>query len=382
MSRIIPSKTAGRQRINQRIAFDARLLPTLGIGRYVSGLLPALAALLGDRLLVLATARDAARIRALVGSAPALAIANARPYRLAEQSAFLLQLLRARPSLIHFPHYNLPLAYPGRFVVTIHDLFSFQYPKIHAGRLPRSVNQQLIRNAVARAAAIITPSRATASEVGRRFPDALERIVPIPEATDRRFHPGRNVRAESAWTAHFGIRHPYVLYLGQWKAYKNLRVLFLAFEEVLERVPRAQLVIAGADPRHPDVPDAARRLPEGAVVLTGRLPDDAVPELYRGAAAVALPSLAEGFGLPVLEAMACGARVVCSDLPVLREIADGVAIFCDPSDPASFARGIVQALDPPPDDRRPELGLERAQAFSWKKAAEETLRVYERALTR
>src|SRR5205823_14160305 len=97
--------------------------------------------------------------------------------------------------------------------------------------------------------------------------------------------------------------------------------------------PASQLVLAGGDPRPPEVRQLAAELPAGSVVPPGRLPESAVPNLYRGAAVVVLPSRAEGFGLPVIEAMACGVPVVCSDLPVLREIADGVAGFCDPADP-------------------------------------------------
>ena len=362
------------------IAFDARLISALGVGRYISGLLPPLAELLGDRLTVISRARDVALVRALLGAGPRVVVGEAPAYRLAEQITLLFGILRLNAALVHFPHYNHPLAYPGRFVVTIHDLFPFQFPEIHSGPVPRTVNQLLIRGAIRRAAAIITPSRATASELARRFPRCRRRIVPIAEAADPRFHSKQNLTAEVAWQAHLKIRPPYVLYLGQWKPYKNVPLLIQAFKEVVRRIPEAQLVLGGHDPRHPEVPNAASELPPGSVVLPGRLPDDAVADLYRGAAAVVLPSRAEGFGLPVIEAMACGTRVVCSDLPVLREIADGVAIFCDPDDPGSFARGIMRALRPPEGDRSRELGLARAQTFSWRRAAEDTVRVYEGVL--
>jgi alpha-1,3-rhamnosyl/mannosyltransferase len=362
------------------IGFDARLIGALGIGRYISGLLPELAQLLGRRLTVLAGRPDAAIVRALIGGEPELLTVNAQPYRLAEQSLLPLSLLRADLDLIHFPHYNLPLIKPGHFVVTVHDLFPFQFPEIHSGLLPRAVNQMLMRNAVRHAERIITPSAATALAVKQNFPASAGRVLSIPEAADDRFNATRNPEGEAAWQMRLGIRPPYLFYLGQWKAYKNLPLLLEAFKMVRQTHPNAQLVIAGDDPRHPEVRHAAAGLPEGSIVLPGRLPESAVPDLYRGAAAVVLPSRAEGFGLPVIEAMACGVPVICSDLPVLRELADGVAVFCDPGDPAAFARAIGETLDAPTTTRSRQLGIERARSFTWARAARETVAAYEAAL--
>jgi len=362
------------------IGFDARLIGALGIGRYISGLLPELAQLLGRRLTVLANPPDAAIVRALIGGEPELLTINAQPYRLAEQSLLPLSLRRADLDLIHFPHYNLPLIKPVHFVVTVHDLFPFQFPEIHSGPLPRAVNQMLMRNAVRRAKRIITPSAATALAVKQNFPASADRVLSIPEAADDRFQANRNPEGEAAWQMRLRIRPPYVFYLGQWKAYKNLPMLVEAFTLVHATHPNAQLVIAGDDPRHPEVRQLAAALPEGSVVLPGRLPESAVPDLYRGAAVVVLPSKAEGFGLPVIEAMACGVPVICSDLPVLHELAEGVATFCDPNDPAAFARAIAQILDAPSTIRARQLGIERAQRFSWERSARQTVQAYESAL--
>jgi glycosyltransferase involved in cell wall biosynthesis len=362
------------------IGFDARLIGALGIGRYISGLLPELAQLLGRRLTVLASRPDAAIVRALIGGEPELLTVNARPYRLAEQSLLPLSLRRADLDLIHFPHYNLPLIKPVHFVVTVHDLFPFQFPEIHSGPLPRAVNQMLMRNAVRRAERIITPSAATALAVKQNFPASADRVLSIPEAADDRFQAARNPEGEAAWQVRLGIRPPYVFYLGQWKAYKNLPMLLDAFKMVRQTHPNAQLVIAGDDPRHPEVRQAAAAMPEGSVVLPGRLPESAVPDLYRGAAVVVLPSKAEGFGLPIIEAMACGVPVICSDLPVLHELADGVAVFCDPNDPAAFARAIAHTLDAPSTTRARQLGIERAKSFTWERSARQTVQAYEAAL--
>ena len=363
-----------------RIGFDARLLGALGIGRYISGLLPALADSLKDRLVVIARRKDVAIVRALTAGRGGLIPCDASPYRLGEQSVLLLKLTRADLAMVHFPHYNLPIAFPGRFVTTIHDLFSYQFPEIHSSVIPRAVNRLLIENAVRRAAAIITPSSATADQVVARFPRVRGRIHPIAEAVDDRFTAVRNPAAEAAWLKYYRITPPYVLYLGQWKAYKNVPLLLEAFSRLRSRRPDCQLVLAGHDPRHPEVPAAAARLPPGSVVLPGRVADDAVPELYRAAAAVVMPSRAEGFGLPVLEAMACGVPIVCSDIPVLREIAEGVAIFCDPADATSFANGMLEALGRQPGDQWSQRGVAQARRFSWERAAQETIAIYGRVL--
>lgn len=359
-----------------RIGFDARLIGTLGIGRYISGLLPPLVRLLPGRLTIITRRKDASFVRNLVGPGAALLLSDAHPYRLGEQTALLAALMRARFSLVHCPHYNFPLAYPGNLVITIHDLFSFDFPEIHSGLLPRFLNRLLIRGAVRRARRIITPSRATAAAVAARFPKSRDRLLTIPEAAAPQFQGTGDHASEARDQTRFGIRAPYFLYLGQWKAYKNLPVLIEAFTQVLRDFPGAQLVLAGHDPRHMEVPRAATAL-GGAIVLPGRLPEEAIPGLYRGAAALVLPSRAEGFGLPVVEALACGTPVVCSDLPVLREIAEGVAAFCDPADPATFAQAMLAALRAPDDDGRREARVSRARRFSWERAAQQTFEAYE-----
>lgn len=330
--------------------------------------------------MVISQPQDVALVRALTEGSAHIVGSTAHPYRVAEQTILLLQLAARRLEMMHFPHYSLPLGYPGRFVVTIHDLFSYQFPEIHSHRLPRIANQALLSGAVRRAHSIITPSRSTADQVGLRFPSRADRVVAIPEAAGGRFGPERSPEAEEAWQRYFGLRPPYFLFLGQWKAYKNVPLLIKAFTALHNRRPDTQLVIGGHDNRHPEIPAAAAALPAGSVVLPGHLPDDAIPDLYRGAAAVVVPSRAEGFGLPVLEAMACGVAVICSDIPVLHEVAGEAAIFADPGSEESFASAMLMALDHAAIADRITRGIERARRFSWQKAADETLRVYERAL--
>ena len=116
----------GARRTTGRIGFDARLIGALGIGRYISGLLPPLARLLGERLVVIAQPHDAAVVRGLLGSRPQLEFLEAPPYRLAGQTRLPLLLARQGLDLVHFPHYDIPLLAPGRFLATIHDLFPLE----------------------------------------------------------------------------------------------------------------------------------------------------------------------------------------------------------------------------------------------------------------
>ncbi len=134
---------------------------------------------------------------------------------------------------MHFPHYNLPIAFPGRFVTTIHDLFSFRFPDIHSGVIPRTANHLLIANAVSGARAIITPSQATTDEVGRHVPQGApgsSRSPRPPTNASARAEP----RGRGLVAAVLGITPPYMLYLGQWKTYKNVPLLIEALADPRE----------------------------------------------------------------------------------------------------------------------------------------------------
>ena len=367
--------------MSRRIGFDARMLGRTGIGTYVEGLLRSLPhALEGDRLVVFVQPgkRRAAEELLPAGHQVEIQSAAAEIYRLREQLELPLRFQRARLDLLHVPHYNLPLLSRVATVVTIHDLIPLAFPGIHSSVLPRIWNRLLIQSAVTRARRIIVPSRHTAGDLTRRLGVAEKWIATIPEAA---LGPISGMQVDRGWLERLRIRPPYLLYLGQWKPYKNLSTLLAAFETISAERDDLQLVIGGRDdPRYP-APRAAAAGSRGRILVTGWIPSAALPALYQAAAAFVMPSLYEGFGLPVLEAMAWGSPVVCARATSLPEVAGDAAQYWEPSTGADgLAEAIRVALQQDVTAGLRRRGFEQASRFSWEETARRTAAVYSEVL--
>ncbi len=360
-----------------RVGFDARMLGAGGIGRYIEGLLPELVTQApAFDWVVFARRSDLEQIKALAPAARMGAV-DGTYYRLGEQASLWWHYRSARLDLLHAPHYNQPLGYRGRTIVTIHDLIPMEFPALHSGWLPRAYHRLLIRAAVGRARAIITPSRASAEAVQRRLHPRC-RVVPIREGVAPRWFARGPAPGDQAVPRALGIAAPYFLYVGQWQVHRDVSTAIRALARARTQAPTAQLVLAGRrDPRRPEIPQLIEKLQlNEAVKMLGPVSDESLAALYRNAAAVVVPSLQEGFGLPVLEAMASGAPVICSDIPVLRETAGDAAIRCTPQDEADFGQAMLRTLDPGERARLVAAGSRQAAAFRWSTAASETLTVY------
>ena len=252
-------------------------------------------------------------------------------------------------------------------VVTIHDLAFERFPEAYPRRWRRLYGAG-VRAACRRADAILVPSRATADELAAR-PDADPSKVVItplaaalPEGSD---DPGEVL-------GELGIARPFVLFAGTSEPRKNVGRLVAAFERIASQIPHT-LVLAGAPGwRAPD-PSAV----EGRVIRTGSLSAEQLDALYRSADAFCFPSLSEGFGLPILEAMRRGAPVVSSTAPALVEVAGDAALLVDPGDDEAIANALRRVLTDPAlaDDLR-RKGRERAATFSWERTADLTAEVY------
>jgi glycosyltransferase involved in cell wall biosynthesis len=260
-------------------------------------------------------------------------------------------LQRLRPQLAHF-QYALPLGFRGRSIVTLHDL-SFETDPGVMGRVDRLVFRAVVPRAARRADHVLVVSERTRRDVEERYGLAPEKVTVTPNGVDPSFSPG-------------GERDGYLLFVGAIQRRKDpLTALDAA------RAVGLPLVVAGPEKE----PALAQRLREGGADLRGYVSKAELADLYRGAAALVLPSRFEGFGLPVLEAMACGTPVVAAPEPALREVAGDAAVYAEDGD---FGAAVGRALGE--RDRLSAAGLERARLFSWQETARRTAEIYRRVL--
>ena len=260
-------------------------------------------------------------------------------------------LRRLRPQLAHF-QYALPLGFRGRSVVTLHDI-SFETDAGAMGRVDRLVFRSVVPRAVRRADHVLVVSERTRRDVEERYRLAPEKVTVTPNGVDPSFTPG-------------GERDGYLLFVGAIQRRKDPLAALEAARSV-----GLPLVVAGPEKE----PALAQRLREGGADLRGYVSKTELADLYRGAAALVLPSRFEGFGLPVLEAMACGTPVVAAPEPALREVAGDAAVYAEDGD---FAAAVRRALDE--RERLSAVGLERSRLFSWRETARLTADVYRRVL--
>jgi len=260
-------------------------------------------------------------------------------------------------------------------VSTVHDVFSLSSNDFASEkfRKRRADHYQAVAE---RATRIVAVSEYTRDEFWRHHPINEDRFVVIPEGVEDRFRPeagagGAPVQRE------FGILGPYVLFVGELSVRKNVLNLLDAWAGIPDEAPT--LVLAGRHrPDQLNVPEEVKtRGLAGRVVLTGYFPDQSLPALYAGAECFVYPSLLEGFGLPVLEAMASGTPVVTSDRGALPEVSGGHRIAVDPEDPESIRWGILRVLfDAGLADSLRDRGLRWASLFRWPEVAAKTIAVY------
>jgi glycosyltransferase involved in cell wall biosynthesis len=270
----------------------------------------------------------------------------------------------------------------GRFarVLTVHDAIAFQYPDGYSwsnNLLHRRYVPATLRNVDA----VITVSQAALSDIERFVTLPAGATAVIPNGVDAAFVPVPQLRAEAVARRH-GLRLPYVLHVGSAQARKNVPGLLAAFARLRERQPAYSLALVGtAVPVGRPIRDAIDALGlASAVTAVGAVPSADLPALYSAAAVFAFPSLHEGFGLPVLEAMACGTPVVTAAIPALAETVGDAALLVDPRDADALGAAIERAAaDLELRAMLRDRGLERAAGFTWDRAAQQTIAVYRAA---
>jgi glycosyltransferase involved in cell wall biosynthesis len=369
-----------------RIGIDARKLNDFGIGSYIRNLIEAISRRPeSERYLFRVYVPSGDRVA--LPELPArfeIVEENSPGYSVAELTRFAWRLLRDRLDLFHATHYVIPPLARARAVVTIHDIIHVLYPQFLPNRAALLYARVMIRRALRRADRIITVSYNSKRDLVDYFGIAPSRIEVIYNGVAGRFRADVPRAERDRVAARYGLPRPYLLFLGGEKPHKNVRNVLRAFAEArrARALPHA-LVLAGPMPKNRSRVEAlisALDL-DRRVVRTGIVPEEDLPGLFAGADAFLYPTLYEGFGLPVAEAMACGTPVLTSSTSALQEIAGGYAYLVDPMDVDAIARGIVDlATDPARRAEFTELGKRRAADFSWDRAAGETLRVYAEAL--
>ncbi|MDW8403900.1 glycosyltransferase family 1 protein [Chloroflexus sp.] len=369
-----------------RIGFDARYAGDHfpGIGRYITALLPALSAICRPhRLLVLVNADQS--LPPLTTETVEYAMVRSGPFALSQQLEMPLLARRLRLDLLHSPYIVKPYLLPCPSIVTIYDVLPLRYPQTLSPRGRRFYRLSL-RLAAQSARKLITTSTVSRDDLAFHLRMPRQQIAVTPLAAAPAFAP-QPVDAITDIRMRYALPRHYVLYVGSNKPHKNIDRLVRAWERVIPDLPAAfadtTLVVAGKFDRRYPLPAAIaaeRGLSNRVKVLTNVAEAD-LPALYAGALLFVFPSSYEGFGLPPLEAMACGTPVVCAYAGSLPEVVDEAALTVDPHSMHEIAEGILRVLRSP--DLRLLLrqrGLRRAALFSWQATAQATLAVYEQAV--
>ncbi|MFH0830665.1 MAG: glycosyltransferase family 1 protein [Parcubacteria group bacterium] len=366
-----------------RIAIDARMVRITGIGRYTEELVCA-EVRLGTRPTVFLTPNDAAWWHRRYPNVP-FRISSEPIYSWSEQLVLPARLARERFDLVHFANFNVPLTYRGPFVVTIHDTIPLKFAgERRTSALARQTYLKLLQATLERAQRVIVPSLQVRDELAEI--SDISRVVVIPHGiSDGYFDPATTPAEAAQVFARYRITAPYALYVGNFRAHKNVLTLVKAFAKMRESIPFAELVLTG--PITSKQLQALRSSLPGSVAqqvrLTGPVAEADLRVLYDAARLFILPSLAEGFGLPALEAAARGTAVIAAATTPVREFLHDAVLTFDPQNVEQLADAMV-ILWTNQELRRRQALKARSLALrrGWADVARETLEAYGRALVR
>jgi glycosyltransferase involved in cell wall biosynthesis len=351
------------------------MLDSSGIGVYVRNVVPRIVRLRPEWQFALIGPEARMRDVDWTSLSNVTAIPCAAPiYSLREQVA-LLHCIPRGTDLFWSPHYNIPVFYRGRMLVTVHDVLHLAMPQYARGALKQTYARAMFSAVRRLALAVICVSDFTVAE--------LQRFTPSTSQIVRRIYDG----VEDSWfhipEAASPHAHPYFVYVGNVKPHKNLRVLLDAFGHVrnnltedLVIVGRREGFITGDD----SILECARDFGD-RVAFTGYVSDSILHQYVAHATALVFPSLYEGFGLPAVEAMAAGCPVVASNAASIPEVCGDAALYCDARKTDDLAAGMLRIVhDAELREYLVRLGRERSSLFSWDRCADETIKVMEEVL--
>jgi alpha-1,3-rhamnosyl/mannosyltransferase len=358
-----------------RLGLDARKLADFGIGTYVHHLVLELARRRAEFDVTL-FARPSGR-SLLPDLPPSVRWIDdgSRGYSARELLQMGLKVRRQRLDLFHAPHYVVPVALGAPFVVTVHDVIHLLFPQFLPSRLGYPYARFMLRRALGASRRVIAVSETTRRDLLSRSPATPpEKVVVVPNGIDEAFREVTDGAVPAA-LARLGLRRPYLLFVGNPKRHKDLPTALAALARLEAAPGRPTLALAGTG-ESAEIAAAARRVGvEERVQALGFVPPELLPALYRGAELLLSPSLYEGFGFAVAEALAAGCPVVASDIPAHRELAGDAALYAPPGAAEAFAAGAARLLA----DR--ELARRRVAPLTWEAAGRRTIEVYRAALS-
>lgn len=372
-----------------RIGIDARMYGiSFGIGRYLRNLITEIQKLDSqNEYFLFLLKKDLPKLK-LVKNFHKVE-ADFTWYGITEQTKMPKLLKRYNLDLVHFPHFNIPVFYRGRFVVTIHDLIHLDFKMVRAstrGRMVYDVKHQVhkwvISQALKRSEKVITPSEFVKNEILKKWTIKGSKVVVTPESVEESFIrlfgsilPGKIKKVLDK----FNIRPPYVFYIGAAHPHKNVEGLIRAFLDLRKKYQYLTLVLSGEDNYFWQ--RIKKEYSSKDIIFTGYVSDEESAALLKSASCYVQPSLSEGFGLPLLEAFAAGVPVVSSDFGSLPEVGGDAALYFNPRDTKDMVDKISTVLNN--SKLSHELvneGKGRLKEFSWKKMAQQTYRVYSESL--
>jgi glycosyltransferase involved in cell wall biosynthesis len=363
-----------------RIGIDARMLDNTGIGTYLRNLLIHLAPIDRRNEYILFINEDNSRI-VDQSNFTCVPFPKYIPLYSIQEQYWLPKVIREwRPDIFHCPNFNVPLIQTVPCIVTIHDLIYYLYPEQCPSKLAHYYAKCMLWYATHSARLVFTDSENSKQDLVKHFRIPAEKIHVILLAANRQCCVPASGQLSEKLRGKYGITSAYIFYSGKHHPYKNIRTLLHAYSIHPEVYEKFQLVIAGKhDSRREALYTTAKALHCGnSIVFTDLVPEEELFELYQHARLFVFPSLYEGFGLPPLEAMACGVPVITSNAASLPEVAGDAAIQVDPLDIQALADAMRAVLtDQGLWENMKQKGLRRSQFFSWDTAATQLLQIYE-----
>lgn len=356
-----------------KIGIDARLIEETGVGRYIRNLIAELGRIDYENEYVVFLKQPSYDAFVPPNHRWQKRLANVPWHSVAEQIRMPILFLKERLDLVHIPYFNVPILYPKRFIVTVHDLILLHFATGKASTLPwwkytfrHMAYRYILSRAMQRARHVLTVSQTVADEIETRFRRSKRDITVTYEGVD-----GGIAGAESAPL----VSGKYFLYVGNAYPHKNLETLLAAFDKT--SVPMKLVLVGRHDFFYERITGVIASMKRSAdVIRKEQVSDGDLANLYTHATALVIPSYMEGFGLPPLEALSFGCRVIASDIPVFHETLDMLPVYVPPADVSAWTTAMDGTSQTAGTDDFAARAKAWASKYSWKTMAQQTLAAY------